>query len=125
MTSPSKRKGDSAELFIADWLTEHLGIPVRRMLGAGRAQDVGDLFGLTNFTAQVANWPHNTLGALRHKPLDCEIQQGHGGTPYGVTFLKLPPLPGGKPPVWRAVLTLDQFIQIFEALSSQNLGDED
>lgn len=92
------------------------------MLGAGRAQDIGDLHGLENFTAQVANWPANTLGALRNKPLACVTQQAHGKTPFGVTFLKLPPQPGGKPPEWRAVQTLEQFAQVYDVLRS--LWDE-
>lgn len=116
MGSASSRKGARAEREIAEFLAQRLGIDIKRMLGAGRAQDVGDLFGLEQFTAQVAFWPGNTLGALRAKPLACEIQQAHGNTPFGVTFLKLPPRPGGLPPEWRAVLTLDQFYQVYEVL---------
>lgn len=97
---------------------------IKRMLGAGRAQDVGDLHGLTGFTVQVANRPGNISGALRSKPLDCEVQQGHGRTPFGVTLMKLPPVPGGKPQEWRAVLTLEQFAEVYEVLYPILEGDQ-
>lgn len=116
MSNPSGAKGARAEREIAGILADRIGVDVKRMLGAGRATDVGDLFGLEQFTAQVAFWPHNTLGALRAKPIACEIQQAHGNTPFGVSFLKLPPQPGGKPPEWRAVMTLEQFFEIYETL---------
>ena len=43
MSHPSKRKGDKAELEAARILAEHLGLPIRRKLGAGRTDDEGDL----------------------------------------------------------------------------------
>jgi hypothetical protein len=85
------------------------------MLGAGRKDDVGDIAGLVGFTVQGAD--RGALGAvLRHKPLDCEKQQVHGRTPYGVTVMKLPTVAGGKPAEFRVVLTLEQFASIYETL---------
>ena len=116
MSNPSGAKGAKAERDVAAWLAERFGYDAKRMLGAGRKEDVGDIHGLPMFTVQVANWPANTLGALRAKPLACETQQGHGGTPFGITFLKLPPRPGGKPAEWRVVLTPEQFAEIYDIL---------
>jgi len=113
----SSQKGARAERWIAEFLGTVLNMDIKRMLGAGRKEDIGDLHGLTGFTAQVANKPSNIGDALRYKPLACRIQQGHHGTPFGVTLLKLPPQPGGKPPEWRAVMTLEQFVEIYKALA--------
>jgi len=43
MTGAQKRRGDAAERAGAALLAELTGLPVRRMLGAGRADDLGDL----------------------------------------------------------------------------------
>jgi hypothetical protein len=119
----SSVKGAKAERDIASWLSERFGMDIKRMLGAGRAQDVGDLHGLTGFTVQIANRA-NLGDTLRYKPLDCEVQQGHGGTLFGVTLMKLPPQPGGKPQEWRAVMTLEQFAEVYEVLYSILEGDQ-
>ena len=41
-----KNKGDAAEREAAKLLAEATGLPVRRKLGAGRQDDVGDLDGV-------------------------------------------------------------------------------
>jgi hypothetical protein len=56
VTSPSKRKGDRAELEVQALLRDHLGVPARRALGAGRLDDMGDISGVPNTTIQVANY---------------------------------------------------------------------
>lgn len=115
MGKSSSRKGANAERDIADWLSGQLDLDIKRMLGAGRKEDVGDLHGLPGFTVQVA--ARVNLGdTLRNKPIACELQQQHGDTPYGVTLMKLPPRPGGKPAEWRAVMTMEQFVQIVNGL---------
>jgi len=43
MTNPSKQKGDRAELEAARLIADLTGWQVRRKLGAGRADDTGDL----------------------------------------------------------------------------------
>lgn len=111
----SSRKGAKGERDIARILSELLGVEVRRMLGAGRHDDIGDLDGLSGWTAQVAD--RANLGwVLRHKPRECEVQQSRGDTPFGATFVKLPPQPGGKPQEWRVVLTLEQFVEVYDAV---------
>lgn len=121
MGKASSRKGAQAERDVAEWLCHRFGYDIKRMLGAGRAQDVGDIHGLPMFTVQVANWA-NVTAALREKPLACEVQQGHGRTPFGITFLKLPPRPGGKPAEWRVVMTPAQFAEVYDIL--RTLWDE-
>ena len=74
MTAPSKRKGDKAELEVQELLREHLGVPARRMLGAGRADDIGDIDGVPDTTIQVVN-RKDLARALREKPDECAIQQ--------------------------------------------------
>ena len=108
MGKASSRKGAQAERDIAAALSDLLGLPVRRMLGAGRKDDIGDLDGIPNWTIQVANRA-NLGDTLRHKPIGCERQQENAGTLFGATLMKLPPQPGGKPPEWRVVMTLEQW----------------
>lgn len=92
--------------------------PVRRMLGAGRADDVGDLWGTSPFCVQVA-YRANLGQVLGDKADSVARQQDNAGEPYSVLMMKLPPRPGGKPPRWRFVLTEEQFAAIFAALQRQ------
>ena len=104
MASPSKRKGDSAELEAARLLTDLTGYPVRRKLGAGRADDTGDLDGIPETVIQAAWWPkRGVLRAVREKPLACELQQVNDGAIFGAAAIRLV---GG---VWRFVLTPEQY----------------
>ena len=43
MGNPSKDRGDRAELEVQALLRDLLGVPARRMLGAGRKDDIGDI----------------------------------------------------------------------------------
>lgn len=97
MTGPSKRKGDKAELEAAGVLNDLLGISTRRMLGAGRKDDVGDL-DVPDTVVQVANW-RDVARAVREKPLECEVQQARAGATFGFSMIRLR---GG---VWRCVTT--------------------
>jgi hypothetical protein len=103
MTGPAKRKGDSAELEAARLLHDLLGFDVRRQLGAGRADDVGDLTGIPDTVVQVANRPSDSLRAIHEKPLQAEVQRGRAGATFAVTMIRLR---GGA---WRVVLTPEQF----------------
>lgn len=102
MTGAAKRKGDRAEREAADLLSELLGVPVRRKLGAGRSDDTGDLDGVPGHVIQVADWK-NTIGAVINKPLDAELQRLHAGQDNAAALIRIR---GGK---WRVVLTLDQW----------------
>lgn len=102
MTGSAKRKGDRAELEIAGLLADQLGLTVRRKLGAGRLDDTGDLDGIPDTTAQVANWA-DVLRAVREKPIACEQQRVNADTTFAVSFVRTR---GG---VWRAVMTVNQW----------------
>jgi len=58
MTSSAKRKGDAAELELAAMLTSYADNRwnVRRALGAGRHDDLGDLVGVPRTIVQVRNY---------------------------------------------------------------------
>jgi hypothetical protein len=113
LTGASKRRGDEAERQAAAVLAELLGYPIRRKLGAGRLDDVGDLDGLPATTLQVAAWS-DALRAVREKPLAAEEQRTRAQTTFAATLVRLR---GG---VWRIVLTPEQFATwAREALASQ------
>lgn len=104
MTNPSGAKGANAEREIAALLSAELGVEVVRKLGAGRAEDTGDLYGLEDTAAQVAWWPQRgVLRAVREKPDECEWQRINADATYCVSFIRLH---GG---VWRAVMTVPQW----------------
>lgn len=106
MSSPSKRKGDRAELEVQALLRDHLGVPARRALGAGRKDDQGDITGVPNTVIQVANW-QNVAQAVRHKPLEADVQRENAGVDHAATFVRLV---GGD---YRVVLTVDQWCSLW------------
>jgi hypothetical protein len=102
MTNPQKRKGDAAELEAARLLSEALGLPVRRKLGAGRSDDTGDLDGVPGHVVQVASWA-DTAAAARVKPKGAEQQRINAQADHAATLIRFR---GGT---WRVVLTLEQW----------------
>ena len=101
MTHPAKRKGDAAEREAAAVLADLTGWPVRRRLGAGRADDTGDLDGVPQTTVQVK--AYRDIGRAVRECLDeSPVQQANAGTPFGFGFVRRP---GGR---WFAVLTDEQ-----------------
>lgn len=86
MTGRGKRKGDRAEREAAELLTFLTGTHVRRLLGAGRQDDRGDL-DVEGWAIQVADW-QDIAGALRVKPLDADLQAFRSGA-LGVAMLRL------------------------------------
>ena len=110
MTNSAKAKGDRGERDAAALLAELLGYPVKRALGAGRAEDTGDLFGVPQTVVQVADWS-NALAAVRHKPIGAESQRENANATFAASMIRLR---GG---VWRVVLTPEQFATLLrEAL---------
>lgn len=99
------QRGAAAEREAATWIANETGWPVRRMLGAGRKDDVGDLHGVPDCTVQVVSRTNTTdlAQAIRTKPWQCEQQQANAGTRYGVTLARI--VPG----LWLAVMTPDQY----------------
>lgn len=110
MTGSNKRKGDRAERGAAELLAALTGEPVRRLLGAGRTDDRGDL-DLPGWAVQVADWV-DVARALRVKPLDADEQAQRAGLPYAAAMLRLR---GGE---YRVVLTPETFARIYAATSA-------
>lgn len=106
MANPAKAKGDRAELEVQRLLRDHLGVPARRELGAGRLDDMGDISGVPETTVQVANWK-DIATAVRKKPVQCEEQRERAGTTHAATFLRLY---GGE---YRVVLTPEQYFTLW------------
>lgn len=106
MTNPQKNKGDRAERELAQQLELRLGFRVRRKLGAGRADDTGDIDGLPDTTVQVKNYA-DVLAAIREGLKDLAVQQANAGTTHGVLFVRRR---GGQ---WIAIQTIDQFTTLF------------
>ena len=102
MSNPQKRKGDAAELEIARLVADLTGWPVRRKLGAGRADDTGDLDGIPDTTAQVKNYA-DVLRGISGALTDLPEQQANAGTTFGVAFVRRR---GGR---WMAVMPLEQW----------------
>jgi hypothetical protein len=106
MANPRKRRGDDGEREVSKTLTDLLGFRVRRRLGAGRADDEGDLDGLPDCTAQVKNYT-DLLRAIREGLPAVERQRQNAGTTHAVVFARQR---GGR---WVAVMTLDQWATTF------------
>jgi hypothetical protein len=102
MTNPQKRKGDAAELEAARILSDLTGFPVRRKLGAGRADDTGDLDGIPDTTIQVKNYKDVTR-AVNEGLAGCVEQQRNAGTAFGAAMIRRP---GGR---WFVCMTVEQF----------------
>jgi hypothetical protein len=117
MSHPSKRKGDKAELEAARILAEHLGLPIRRKLGAGRLDDEGDLEGLPDFTIEVKNYANVTTGVAAGLA-DSTREQANAGTTHGAAMIRRP---GGR---WFVALTVDQFATLAREAIADAYDDE-
>ena len=102
MTNSSKQKGDAAERECAQLIAELTGHPARRKLGAGRADDTGDIDGVPATVVQVANWG-DVARAVREKPTGAEAQRVNAGATFTCTWVRFR---GG---LWRVVLTPEQW----------------
>lgn len=98
----NKNKGDRSEREVETLLRDHLGVPARRKLGAGRKDDMGDIDGMPDTVISVGNIARISE-AIREKPRECETQQARAGALFGATFLRLR---GGE---WRVVMTVEQW----------------
>jgi len=107
VTGSAKRKGDRAELEVQALLRELLGVEARRKLGAGRADDMGDIDGVPATVVQVASIARLSE-AVREKPRQAEQQRLRARVPHAATFLRLR---GGE---YRVVLTVDQWATLWK-----------
>ena len=104
MSNPSKAKGDRAELEVAKLLSDRLGVPVRRRLGAGRTDDTGDLDGVDNHIVEVksyADFPAGVRSALG----GLDAKAANAGVDHAVGVLRRP---GGE---FVVVMTVHQWIK--------------
>lgn len=111
MANSAKRKGDRAELEVQGMIRDHLGIPARRALGAGRKDDIGDIHGVPHTVVQVVNWK-NIAAAVKAKPNECEQQRERAEMPFGATFVRLKGTEDGEP-AFRVVMTPKQFFAMY------------
>lgn len=88
VTSPAKAKGDAAEREIQGMLRTLLGRPrIRRALGAGRKDDVGDIDGVPHTVVQVA-WREAIIPTIKSKLVDVERQRRNKRVKFGVLFVR-------------------------------------
>lgn len=87
MANPQKRKGSSAELEVQGWFRDHLGVPARRALGAGRKDDCGDITGIPDLCVQVANYA-SLDRAVREKLPELEQQRVNAGAQFAAMFCR-------------------------------------
>lgn len=105
MSHPSKQKGDKAEREAAAILADHLGLPIRRKLGAGRTDDEGDMEGLPGWTVEVKSY--RDIGrAVTAGLADSTREQANAGTTHGAALIRRH---GGQ---WFVALTIEQFAAI-------------
>ena len=103
-----KNKGDQAEREAAELLSKATGYNVRRQLGAGRLDDIGDLDGIPDTIVQVANWTDKSKACLQ-KPREAEMQRWNAKAKYAASMIRWR---GGH---WRLVMTIDQFARLLSA----------
>ena len=111
MANPAKKKGDRAELDAQAMWRDHTGLPVRRMLGAGRKDDMGDLSNVPHTCVSVANWK-NIAAAVKTKPREVEEQRQRSGMPFAVTMVRLKGTENDEP-AFRFVMTPEQFFAMY------------
>ncbi len=87
MSNQQKAKGDRAEREVAALIAALTGFPARRKLGAGRADDIGDIDGVPDTVIQVADYTDLARG-LRVKVPACVVQQERDRATFGATFLR-------------------------------------
>ena len=95
MANKSKNKGDKAERDAVEMLkvrVPDLCLPkAKRMLGAGRSEDVGDLYVFPDVAIQVRAYKMESIGAaLRSSAIDSVTQAGHGDMPYAMGLVPYP-----------------------------------
>ena len=111
MSNPSKAKGDRAELEVAKLLSDLLGVPVRRRLGAGRTDDTGDLDGIDNHIVEVKSYADVTAG-IRSALGGLDAKATNAGVDHAIGMLRRP---GGE---FVVVMTVHQWIKYLKGLKS-------
>lgn len=93
-------------------LREQLDLPgVRRALGAGRKDDVGDIDGVPQVAIQVAWWA-NPMNAINAKIEDVDRQRRNKRVRFGALFVRRTRTRNGPP--WIVVMTPEQWVRMYE-----------
>jgi len=117
MTNSAKSKGDTAEREVCARLADLTGWPVRRKLGAGRADDTGDVHGIPDTTCQVKSYT-DVLRAIREGLPELRTQQANSGTPFAALLVRRR---GGH---WIAVMDLEQLAALLREATNPTDGLE-
>lgn len=111
VTNRSGDKGARGELEVQELLREELGLPnVRRALGAGRKDDVGDIDGVPQTAIQVAWW-NNPMTAVNAKIESTETQRLNKRVRFAALFVRRTRARSG--PKWIVVMTPAQFARLW------------
>lgn len=116
MATPSKRKGDRAELEAAQLISDLLGVDCRRKLGAGRTDDTGDLDAppgsvLDQHVIQVKNY-RDIARAVSDGLVDAEQQRQNSGRPFAAAMIRRP---GGR---WFVAMTPEMYAGLIREAAS-------
>lgn len=87
MSNPQKAKGDRAELEAAALIADLTGWPARRALGAGRADDAGDIVGVPSTAIQVKNFT-DTMRGIRECVASLDEQRRNAGATFAAGFVR-------------------------------------
>lgn len=95
MANTSKIKGDRAERAAVEYLVAacpDLCLPkAQRMLGAGRAEDIGDLYVFPDVAVQVRSYAMSQIGtAVRSSAKDAALQAANGDMPFALGLVPFP-----------------------------------
>lgn len=108
MTNSSKDKGDRGELEVQALLRERLNLPtIRRALGAGRKDDIGDIDNVPNTAIQVAWWK-DVSAAIRAKTVEVEEQRKRRRVRFAASFIRFPRGP------WFVALSVEQWVRLWK-----------
>lgn len=109
MTGKAKGKGDRGEREVVALLQELLDNPkIERALGAGRREDVGDIFGIPDTVIQVS-WRNDIGFAITQKLPECEQQQDNAHAAFGALFIRR------DHERWIVVQSPEQFADLWKA----------
>jgi hypothetical protein len=115
VSNPAKNRGDKAEREVQGILRDLLGVPARRKLGAGRADDMGDIDGVPDTCVQVVAYK-DIARAIREKLPASEAQRERAGCAFAATFVRRP---GGA---YAVVMTPEQWATLWrEALGTRSV----
>ena len=111
MVNAAKQKGDQGERDVQNLLRDLLDIPeIRRALGAGRQDDVGDIDNVPHTALQVARTKASYLTRIMTKKVkDVEDQKRHKGALFAASFIRWDRGPG-----WFVVMSPEQWALLWQ-----------